>query len=91
METTNRHSIILYTPRGNAGRIKFKIPYLLKAEREAFKKLDGTFYHYNQKLWSIVNTEDNLKRVQQLFGSKLMVENEVTPAKIPQFIPSEKI
>lgn len=91
MDPTNKHSIILYTPRGNAGRIKFRIPYILKAEREAFKKLDGTFYHYNQKLWSIVNTEANLKRVRQLFGSKLVVENEAAPAKMPQVMPSEKI
>lgn len=91
MQLATNHSIILYAPRGNAGRIKFRIPYELKAEREAFKKLDGTFYHYHQKLWSIVNTEENIKKVRQLFGSKLLVENEMAPAKMPQFIPSEKI
>ncbi len=90
MEPTKTNAIILYTPRANAGRIKLKIPYELKAEREAFKKLNGTFYHFNQKLWSIVNTQENLKKVQHLFGSKLVIENEVTPTKMPQFSPSEK-
>src|SRR5690606_33028939 len=34
---------------------------------------------------------ENIKKVRQLFGSKLLVENEVAAAKMPQFIPSEKI
>ncbi|MDC8001966.1 tyrosine-type recombinase/integrase [Aequorivita todarodis] len=91
MNTTENLSIILYWPRNNAGRIKVKIPYMLKAEREAFKKLDSTFYHYHQKLWSIVNTEENIKILQRLFGKKLIVENEATPAKMPEIIPSKKI
>lgn len=91
METKENLSIICYTPRANAGRVKFRIPYNLKAEREAFKKLDGTYYHYHQKLWSIVNTAENIKKVHQLFGKILVIKDEVSPTKMPQFVPSDKI
>ena len=91
MKNSDNPSIILYKPRLNAGRIKFRIPYLLKTEREAFKKLNSSYYHYHQKLWSLVNTQDNINRVRQLFGDKLVVENEITPAKMPLFEPSDTI
>ena len=91
MEPEKNITILCYTPPANAGRVKFFIPYALGAEREAFKKLDSSFYHYHQKLWSIVNTEANLKKVRELFGKKLVEIEEVAPAKIPQVSPSEKI
>ncbi len=91
MKTDRKNCIILYKPPVKAGRVKIKIPYLLKKEREAFKKLNGTFYHFNQKLWSIVNTSESIAKVKQLFGDNLVVEDETTPAKIPRFELSEKV
>lgn len=64
--------IILYIPPKKSGRFKIFIPYSLKSEREAFKKLNTSFYHAPQKLWSMVNTPENLKMVQDLFGKKLI-------------------
>jgi len=46
----------MYTPLPNASRIKYFIPYSMKTEREAFKQLNGSFYHANQKLWSTPHT-----------------------------------
>lgn len=91
MEKKENLRITCYWPRKNAGRIKFKIPYALKAEREIFKKLDGSFYHFNQKLWSLVNTEDNIERVKQLYGRRLVFEHEASPAKMPRIQPSANI
>lgn len=81
----------MYTPAANAGRIKLKIPYGMKAEREVFKKLDGTFYHYDQKLWSIVNTSGNIKHLKRIFGKKLKMRNTQAPSALPSFDPSKKI
>ena len=57
---------IIYQHLKNASRIKVFIPYELKELRAVFKKIDTTFWHPRQKLWSIVNTEENfliLKKV----------------------------
>ena len=81
--------VTMFAPRHNAGRIKFQIPYKLEKERLAFKQLDGSFYHYAQRLWSIPNTENHKKKVTALFGNSLqIVETETKPA-IPQLSLSE--
>lgn len=64
---------IIYTPQKRAKRIKIYIPYELKEVRVAFKKLNSTFWHPNQKLWSIVNTEENYNLVKSVFNGKFKV------------------
>jgi len=54
-----------------AGRVKVVIPYHMKKERELFKQLDGTFYHPEQKLWSIINSRQHLDELKDLFASKI--------------------
>ncbi|GAB2493542.1 tyrosine-type recombinase/integrase [Algoriphagus taiwanensis] len=83
--------IVLYLPRQKSGRFKVYIPYSLKAEREAFKKLNTSFYHASQKLWSLVNTPENIKNVKVLFGEKLIEEtSENREYAQPKFSLSEK-
>jgi len=60
---------IIYEGQKNAKRIKVYIPYELKDLRYNFKKLDSTYWHPNQKLWSIINTESNLDLIKNLFNS----------------------
>lgn len=91
MEASENNSIILYLPRGQASRVKLKIPYLMKSEREAFKKLNGSFYHANQKLWSIVNTPENIALLKKCFGKTLIEQPTEAPTAIPSVEPSEKI
>lgn len=67
--------IIIYSPRKNASRIKIHIPYKLHEIRNRFKKINSTYWHPNQKLWSIINTEENIEIVKRLFG-----DNYVTKA-----------
>jgi site-specific recombinase XerD len=83
--------ISMYAPLPNASRIKFLIPYLMKSEREAFKKLNGSFYHPNQKLWSIPNTTANQDKVTQLFKGKMKVEHLSKAPIIPVIVISEHI
>ncbi len=91
MESTDKTHIIMYLPPAKAGRIKLFIPYEMTKEREAFKKLNGTFYHYHQKLWSIVNSSENIKRLELLFGEKLIKQNTEAPSALPKVEVSPEI
>lgn len=89
MNTAVRQHIILFKPLPKANRIKLAIPYAMKAEREAFKRLDTSFYHPNQKLWSIYNTVENLKKIEALFGESLKQVETNAPKQMPQIKLSE--
>lgn len=77
--------IIIYQPMPKANRIKIFIPYSLKREREQLKGINTSFYHPSQKLWSLVNTEENWELLQQLFKGK----SEVRPAEKKLAIPTK--
>ena len=69
---------IIYNTRPNARRIKFYLPREAKNWRERIKAIPGRFYHPQQKLWSVVNTKENLVLLKQIFGASY---EEQTPAK----------
>jgi len=73
---------IIYQPLKNAKRIKIFIPYELKELRYVFKKVNTTYWHPNQKLWSIMYTQENLALLKKLFGKNYTIVNEVTPTPI---------
>src|SRR5690625_703633 len=86
----NSHRIIMFEPNKNAGRIKFQIPYTMKDERIALKKLDGSYYHTNQRLWSLTNTLNHLNQVKSLFTDKLVKEHKEKIESIPEVEPTEQ-
>lgn len=69
-----KHLITIKAPPPKAGRIKLYIPYTMRTEREAFKKLNGSFYHPAQKLWSITNTPENKALLKKMFAGKYQVQ-----------------
>jgi site-specific recombinase XerD len=80
---------IIFENKKNAMRIKVYIPYDLKELRLKFKKINSTYWHPHQKLWSIINTKENLKLIQNLFrnygGFKiepLAVSKEISVRKL---------
>ena len=81
--------IRLFETQREAGRIKLAIPYKMKAEREAFKRLDTTYYHPNQQLWSIQNTEENLRKLEELFSDKLEKVVTGAPRRMPELVLTE--
>lgn len=83
-------SVIMYRPSARASRIKFYIPYELKSEREKFKKLNTSFYHPQQKLWSIVNSETNIALAKNIFGKHMIIEDIAPKITMPKIDPSEK-
>lgn len=90
---SQKHSneqITIYKPLPKSKRVKVYIPYKMKDERERFKQLNTSFYHPTQKLWSIVNTEENKTELKRLFKGKIVVkELDATPVQ-PNVILSEK-
>jgi len=62
----------------------------MKSERNAFKQLNSSFYHPNQKLWSILNTQENQELLKQLFGDKLLWKEEMAAPKMPEIHLSPK-
>jgi len=78
----NQH-IVIFKPLPKAGRIKVYIPYSLKDEREKFKKLNTSFYHPTQKLWSLVNTKENWELLQKLYKGKVEIQQAEKKVNAP--------
>ncbi|GAA4883951.1 site-specific integrase [Flaviramulus aquimarinus] len=74
----------IYQPIKGAKRIKIFIPYSLHALREAVKKMNGSFWHPNQKLWSVVNTAQNFEHLKKLCGSDYKVVKDIKFAPVPK-------
>ncbi|UBM58601.1 hypothetical protein LAG90_17515 [Marinilongibacter aquaticus] len=87
----NKQTITLYVPLPNSSRIKVRIPYPMKTERERFKTFHSAFYHPNQKLWSIINTAENWERLQKEFEHKIEIKKLAKFRPLPQKTINEKI
>jgi len=90
MARTTSKRIQVYLSKPEAARIKVAIPYEMKEEREVFKKLNTTYYHPEQKLWSIVNTKEHLQELKDLFASKLDFVNVKPTRRVPKIILNEE-
>jgi site-specific recombinase XerD len=67
---------IIYIPVKNAKRIKIFIPFELKNIREQIKAMNTSFWHPNQKLWSVVNTEENMIIIKHILGNNYIEKSE---------------
>jgi site-specific recombinase XerD len=74
--------IIIYKPLPTAKRIKVFIPYELHSYRVAFKKLDSSFWHPHQKLWSVINTKSNMLELKKLFKGVYDIEDMQVSSKM---------
>jgi len=73
---------IIYTAQHNARRIKVFIPFERSDFRQSIKKLNSSWWHPNQKLWSVVNTEKNLENLKTIFGNEYKLETGKIPMPI---------
>ena len=69
--------ILLYEPHPKAMRLKLFIPYEMTHLRAKIKAINGSYWHHNQKLWSVTNTKTNWEFLKQLIGENL----EIVPFK----------
>ena len=90
LQTAKNQMITLCKPLPKSKRMKIHIPYTMKEEREALKQLNTSFYHPSQKLWSIVNTEENKSELKKLFKGKLKVQEIADTRTLPKVLLSEK-
>ena len=47
----------------------------MKEERIWLKSLNSSFYHYDQKLWSVVNSPENKKLIASFFKGKYIIQS----------------
>ena len=81
---------VIYIPKANSKRIKVYIPYKKTNFRKSIKLLDSAFWHPNQKLWSVINTEENLNKLKSLFGNDLIIKEETAPKAVQKRKLSEQ-
>ncbi|HEX9827396.1 MAG TPA: tyrosine-type recombinase/integrase [Flavobacteriaceae bacterium] len=74
---------IIYEPFKEAKRIKIFIPYELERIRSNIKRMDSSFWHPHQKLWSIINTAQNFESLKKLCEGNFKIEKDVRFAPIP--------
>lgn len=67
-------SIVIYKPLPRSNRFKIFIPFQKKEERAWLKTINSSFYHPTQKLWSLVNSTENLQLVQKQFKGKCTLQ-----------------
>lgn len=66
-------------------RIKIKIPYEAMVWRVEIKKIQGIWYHKEQKLWSVPNIPGNLEKLQLIFGQDVEIIKTDGRKKQPNF------
>ncbi len=74
---------IIYEARPQAKRIKVHVPYAAVEWRKNIKALDSSFFHYQQKLWSVLNTPDHMERLLKIFGDAVEIQTLSAPMKLP--------
>lgn len=62
--------VTVFPSSSKAQRIKFYIPFQLSDIRHKVKKMNTTWYHANQKLWSIINTKEAKSQLLEVLGDK---------------------
>jgi len=78
---------IIYSARPAAKRIKFFIPYQAHVWRAMIKSMNSSFYHHEQKLWSVINTKENLIALKKIFGEK----HKIVPIEKKNKLPSKEL
>lgn len=73
---------ILYEPLPNSKRIKVYIPYDLTAIREQIKAMNSSYWHKDQKLWSVINTPDNRRFLESILGNTFRIEKTTMPKQV---------
>lgn len=74
---------IIFEPYKEAKRIKIFIPYEMIILRTAIKKMDSSYWHPQQKLWSVINTSKNFESLKKTCDGNYKIEKDVRFTPIP--------
>ncbi|MDO6761734.1 tyrosine-type recombinase/integrase [Tamlana sp. 2_MG-2023] len=81
----------IYQPLKEAKRIKVFIPYDLTLIRDAIKKMDSSFWHPHQKLWSVINTAQNFEELKNICGEgNYTIKKDIRFTPVPSVTLSEQ-
>jgi len=69
-------NITIYNPLPKSKRIKLYIPYHNFAIRKKVKALNGSFWHQDQKLWSVLNTIKHRAELIKIIGNDYNIAEE---------------
>ena len=67
--------VVIYKSQSNTKRIKFFVPYKAVEWRQKIKAFDSSFYHYDQKLWSILYSRSSINKIFR----KAVKQNNINP------------
>tara|TARA_R110000868_G_scaffold66111_4_gene197192 strand:+ start:1111 stop:2217 length:1107 start_codon:yes stop_codon:yes gene_type:complete len=81
--------LIIFQPLKQSKRIKVFIPYELIDLRHAIKKMDSSFWHPQQKLWSVVNTAENFKTLKKICDGHYTIKKDIRFSPIPSVALSQ--
>jgi len=77
--------VILFISTPKSKRIKFHLPYKMEGLRIAIKQMNSSWYHPNEKLWSIINTKeykDQLIKIIENQGEQWEIGSPVIKEKL---------
>jgi len=82
---------IIYITDRTATRVKFHIPNEASEWKIKIKAIPTAFYHYNQQLWSVINTKENIKLIKSICSSFEIQQTIKSKIRIPKINISIKI
>lgn len=83
-------SVIIYNINAKAYRVKIRIPFEFTELRIAIKKMQSSWYHPNQKLWSVKNQSQYIDQIKALCNGDYKEIEMEKPKKLPTKKLSEK-
>lgn len=83
-------SILIYNINPKAHRIKVYIPYELRHLQKSIRKIQTSWYHPNQKLWSIINHKEYIDQVKTMCNGNYKEVELEKPVNWPAKKLSEK-
>ena len=81
---------VIYSPRPTASRIKLYIPYQEVEIRSQIKQVNTSYYHPQQKMWSVVNTSEKMEEIKQILHPNYEVKVEERSQTVKPSTLSEK-
>jgi len=82
--------ITIYQPFKEAKRIKIFIPYNMYAIRNSVKRMNSSFWHPHQKLWSVINTKENFETLKNICKEHYTIEKDIRFIPVPTVPLNEK-
>lgn len=76
---------ILYEPLPKSKRIKLFIPFEFERIRAQIKAMNGSFWHPEQNLWSVLNNSKNRDYVVAILGTNYVVERPIQTKTVEKF------